>query len=475
MTPDEIRKNIVINLLALRRPPTPMPECADVILSVIRSAKPYPDANNYWLDVAGSSYPTGQSATPVQFVRAFKDYFAFGPHGVFPPKFWDPTAWPEDNQVDERLRDCADAKEPAPPIPLAAGSAPAPRPPIYGTNAFACCLCGGCVTLRGDRHITKPLAAAIANSTATDFFGMGQPAQGEPTPFLPRLFTADVLWLFYMERMGLFQILGALLDDYATTGALPIANDSLAAFVLETMVRQMKTGAASMQRERVAAYRRALGWTTSTGRALGVESTTNTALSQQFHRLIQSALGYYDARRLAKAINATATGAVSVATQTSIAETVNLVRPSLRSMDYGRVHQDTLSGIVWAVGAMGLIHELRDDIGIPKDYVDPHQLIPAAYDLLVAKRPSAATDANRWNSHHTAATYGRRLLLDLQGLAATGSIPQSTITDWLDLPETEEAFENYRTAHRNLTGIDLGAATTRVGEPGSTLAVPQEA
>jgi hypothetical protein len=134
-----------------------------------------------------------------------------------------------------------------------------------------------------------------------------------------------------------------------------------------------------------------------------------------------------------------------------------------------------LSGIVWAVGAMGLIHELRDDIGIPKDYVDPHQLIPAAYDLLVAKRPAAATDANRWNSHHTAATYGRRLLLDLQGLAATGSIPQSTITDWLDLPETEEAFENYRTAHRNLTGIDLGAATTRVGEPGSTLAVPQEA
>lgn len=475
MTPEELRKSIMMNLLGVQRPPTPMPECADVILSVIRSAKPYPGGSNYWPDLAEARYPTGQSATPVQFVRAFKDYFAFDAHGVFPPHFWNPKEWPEDNEVDERLQKCAGAKEPDQIIPLAADSAPQVQsPPIHGTNAFACCLCGGCVTLRGDRHIPKPLAAAIAKSTVSDFFGPGQ-AKGEPPPFLPRLFTADVLWLFYMERMGLFQILGALLDDYATTGALPIANNSLAAFVLETMVRQMKTGASSMQRERVTAYRRALGWTTSTGRALGVESATNTALSQQFHRLIQSALGYYDARRLAKAINVLASGTVSVATQTSIAETVNLVRPSLRSMDYGRVHQDTLSGIVWAVGAMGLIHELRDDIGIPKDYIDPHQLIPAAYDLLVAKRPAAATDANRWNSHHAAATYGRRLLLDLQGLAPIGSVPQATITAWLDLPETEEAFENYRTAHRNLTGIDLGAATTRVGEPGATLAVPQEA
>src|SRR5262249_25565292 len=105
MTPDELRKFIAINLLTLQRPPTPMPECAEVLLSVIHDTTPYfrgfEDAP-YWSDLAGSSSPTASTATPAQFVRAFKDYFAFDKHNVFPPWYWDFKTRPE-NRLDDPL------------------------------------------------------------------------------------------------------------------------------------------------------------------------------------------------------------------------------------------------------------------------------------------------------------------------------------------------------------------------------------
>src|SRR5262245_910342 len=470
-----VRNAIASNLYATERPPTQLPECSDVILALIRHTEKEPDWQPAELWVPGGKgwvllevrrqIEASQTRTPPKFIRAFRDYFAFAKHQVFPGKFWDNA----ENGVDPDLADCAKI-----PRSIVGPAPPPPPPPRTVEQPFSCCVDCSCATLRGDRHLSAELVGS--NRTPPDANFPAIPLLGDNPPFLTRLFTGDALWLYYMERMGLFQILGGLMDDYATGGTLPIANNSLAAFVLETMVRHLKTGSSSMQRERITAYRRALGWTTEAGRVLAVTSSTNTAFSQQFHRLIQSVLGYYDAKRIAVAINRTGQGGASVATETSITETVNLLRQSFRAMEYGRVHQDTLGGIVWAVGTLGLIYEMRDDIGIPKDYMQPEQLIPAAYDMLVLKRATVATDTNRYLTHATAATAGRRIVLDVQGLAAGGSSASpADVRTWLEMEETERAFEDYRTAHRNLTGVDLGAPSTRVGEPGATLAVPQEA
>jgi hypothetical protein len=463
-----VRNAIASNLYATDRPPTQLPECSDVILALIRHTDkdpdpPWPVTFDFWKPQgpgwkemeARRQAEASQTRTPPKFVRAFRDYFTFVDHRVFRPEFWKVG----DNELNPDLMKYAFKDQ--------VTGRPSDKDP------FGCCVDCSVVTLRGDRHLSVELVGSNMTLPA-DFPAIA--LSGEKPPFLTRLFTGDALWLYYMERMGLFQILGGLMDDYATGGALPIANNSLAAFVLETMVRHLKTGSSSMQRERITAYRRALGWTTEAGRVLSVTSSTNTAFSQQFHRLIQSVLGYYDAKRIAVAINRTGQGGASVATETSITETVNLLRQSFRAMEYGRVHQDTLGGIVWAVGTLGLIYEMRDDIGIPKDYMQPEQLIPAAYDMLVLKRATVATDTNRYLTHATAATAGRRIVLDVQGIAAGGSSASpADVRTWLEMEETERAFEDYRTAHRNLTGVDLGAPSTRVGEPGATLAVPQEA
>ena len=62
-----------------------------------------------------------------------------------------------------------------------------------------------CVTLEGIRNLSR--------ATLDD------PARVPVR--IRRLFIGDVVWLFYFERMGIFKILGAILDDYATKGKHP--------------------------------------------------------------------------------------------------------------------------------------------------------------------------------------------------------------------------------------------------------------
>lgn len=62
------------------------------------------------------------------------------------------------------------------------------------------CLPPSCVALRGNRR------------GATD---------------LERLLLGDLVWLFFFERMGIFKILGVILDDLATRGGFPISNGAI--------------------------------------------------------------------------------------------------------------------------------------------------------------------------------------------------------------------------------------------------------
>lgn len=255
--------------------------------------------------------------------------------------------------------------------------------------------------------------------------------------------------------MGLFSILGAILDDYATRGKYPIPSDSIDSLILEAMVRQVKSGVSSSVRDRDSSYRRCLGWTLEPGRKLGSPATVNADFNTHFHKVIRLALEYYKDVRLADTIRGDqANNRVSMATLTSIKDTLVLLRQSLDPFTYGRNDANTLSGIVWVIAALGMLRNLVPHLGIPTNFKDPDKFVPAAYELLVLGRSPTAAESQRFTAHLDAARYGRRILLDLE-VIDPGNLAE--LETWLAV--AEDSLEGYRTAYRSLTGIDLGVGS----------------
>jgi hypothetical protein len=391
------------------------PPCSDVLLALINTQTP----------------PPPQQKDDI--TKFFEEYFTFGDHStiVLP----DGTAL---NQVlDQGLLNCLS------PIIITArdGSSP-PWPSPW-------CLPPSCVTLRGNRRLQGP---AIVSGPLS----------------VKRLFLADVVWLFFFERMGVFKILGVILDDFATRGGFPISNGSLqqdlrddvTALVLEAMCRQTKAGLSSTVRDRDATYRRALGWTSDVGRPLNVPAQVNKGTNQLFHKFLQAAISFNTAKRLAVAIRGTTTpaSAASLATLVDISDTLTQLKQRFETFHYGRSYYNTLSGIVWAVAGLTVLRELRTTLGIPAAYDQPHEFIPAAYDLLVLKRPPTQTETNRYEGHKDCAEFGRNLLLDIEVLNETDTGPNGELERWL--AQVEGDVEGYRKAYRDLTGVDLGAEGT---------------
>jgi hypothetical protein len=380
----------------------PFPPCADTLLGLIRT--------------------TGVAASAKDEVtRDFDDYFRFGA----PPPLLDNTVLKA--ELDGELFNCL----------TRAG----------GTWPSVGCQPHSCVRLSGQRD----------RGINTD-----------PETSIVRLFIADLIWLYFYERMGIFQILGVILDDFACRGQLPISNgsleagprDDLAALVLETMVRQTKTGSSSTVRDRACSYRRVLGWTTDAARKLEIESQVSTGFSTLFHKFIYHALEFYRDRRLAVAIRGSAAPAPpSVATLITIGETIRVLKKQFETFDYGRNYENALSGIVWTIAGMSVIREIRTTLGIPPAFDRPHEYIPAAYDLLVLKRPVTTTESNRYSLHRDCAVNGRDIVLDLEALkdeAADFTAEGRELERWLN--QAESRIEGYRTAYLNLTGTDLGKA-----------------
>lgn len=416
-----IIQTIQNNLEAVPPVPALMPHCADVLLSLV-----------------GLNVPAGAAveARP-DSLRMFDGYFKFTHQPVFPPKLFDFRQPP--NQLHPDLAACLQCG----PGPITAagggaGSGAKQAAAAASTSHYEQCYppksCrpNPCLALMGSRH-----------------------SRSHDRQTLQRLFMADAVWLFYMERMGTFQILGAILDDYATRGKLPISSHSLTAFVLEEMIDCIKSGYSSTRNARMTAYLRAPGWSLPDVRDRP-DAAVNSSFSQLLHKLIPAALSFYRDKRLAVAIQGANAGTPSMATITEIGETMKLLKLAFAPFDYGRVYSDVLSGIVWTIATHAVVDELRDDIGIPRDFTRPDQFIPAAYDMLVAKQPIAASEVNRYTTHKTLADQGRRMLLDVQGLPT--DLTPTMLTQWLSEPDTEAMFEAYRAAYRNITGTDLGAA-----------------
>jgi hypothetical protein len=393
------------------------PPCADTLLGLVRTAD-------------------GDDVT-----KDFADYFTFARHLTF-GQFANASGGTEElatqlgATLDPALTNCGQ------PNPQVAH--------IHGSSwPGDCCLCSPCVTLDGTR-----------NTDGT-------------RPGIKRLFIADLVWLFYMERLGLFQVLGAILDAFAYSGRLPISNgvgnaasvrDDVTALILEVMVRQTRTGLSSTVRDRVAAYRTCLGWTSEGGRKLGMDTQVNSAFTTLFHKFIYHALEFYKDRRLAVAIQGTAAGTSppSAATLITLSDTIEVLKNRFEVFDYGRNVSTTLGGLVWAIAAMTIIRELRTTLGIPEAFNEPHEYIPAAYDLLVLKRPVTHGDANRYLIHRECARSGRDILLDMEVIAHKDRGTGGDLEKWVT--QIESKVEAYRTAYRNMTGVDIGASSTPVIE-----------
>lgn len=315
-----------------------------------------------------------------------------------------------------------------------------------------CCFCSPCITLDGNRNaLTAPPPDDI---------------------HIRRLFIGDLFGLFYYDRMGIYQILGAILDAYANNGRLPISNgsldtgvnDDIIAVILEAMVRQTKMGMSSTVRDRASSYQTALGWVPDIARKFKLDTQVNTGFNTLFHKFIFNALEFYKDKRLAFAIQGTAAGVArpSVATLTTISDTIEVLKKRFEAFDYGRNYYNTLSGIVWMIAGMSVIRELRTTLGIPPAYNEPHEFIPAAYDLLVLKRPVTSGETNRYIVHRECARNGRDILLDLEVINHQDKNKDGELELWLD--QIESKIEAYRTAYRSLTGVDLGASANSLVE-----------
>ena len=369
--------------------------------------------------------------------KAFDEYFAFGGgrHVIIEGDL--------STVLDQNLLNCADV-QPIDVITLRSNTEGKSGAVIGNTNFVGdCCLCSPCIRIDGTRN------------------------GGDPgtSPGIQRLFIGDLLWLFYFERMGIFQILGAVLDAFAHNGRIPISNGSLfldmrddvAALVLEVMVRQTKTGLASSVRDRGSAYQTALGWTSSPAKKLSLDTSINSGFNTLFHKFIFHSLEFYKDVRLANAIQAAANpGRPSVATKTTISNTIEILRKRFENFDYGRNYYNALSGIVWTLAGMSIIRELRTSLGIPPTFNDPHEYIPAAYDLLVLKRPVTSGEANRYIVNKDCAVSGRDILLDMEVINHKDVGEGGELEAWLF--QIEGKVEAYRTAYRTLTGVDLGSS-----------------
>lgn len=270
-----------------------------------------------------------------------------------------------------------------------------------------------------------------------------------------------VLWLYYYERMGIFRIAAALMDDYNYRGKYTISgsrkNDKGEEIVYSTLMDKLCTlyrlGISSNLKDRTSTYQRVLGVDLSG--ASSVESNRNVGFMQLFNRLIDYMLEYYRTKQLAQAIQSQQPGNIqarsSVATQTSIRDTITSLKQQFEQLQYGRNQINTFFGIATVHITICLLNMLKAEIGIPMQYEKPEEFIPAAYDILVARQPKSVYDTNRYLLYDNCASYGYRLLTDIETAKITDfrTVASGSVLDlWLN--DVEGIVEGYRNAYASL-------------------------
>jgi len=267
-----------------------------------------------------------------------------------------------------------------------------------------------------------------------------------------------VYWLYNYERMGIFKILGVLLDDYNYKGQYTISGNRIDnkgltnpySTLIDLISTLNRLGISSNLRDRISTYQRVLGITI--GNNLGIESERNIGLMQTFATLNNYMLQYYADKRLATAIQTGGTSRSSVATQTSIKDTLTLFQQQLEPFQYGRNQINTFLGIATVHATLCLLYMLRKEIGIPDQYEAPDEFVQAAYEILVLKRTAMINEKNRFVLYDNCASYGYRLFTDFELLNVDefdiSSDTNSTFNQFLD--DSESKVEGLRNALASL-------------------------
>ncbi|HSF51035.1 MAG TPA: hypothetical protein VLA74_09780 [Nitrososphaeraceae archaeon] len=321
-----------------------------------------------------------------------------------------------------------------------------------------CCIPCGCMFLWGNRRLKSFLYEAVDNGSQNPI-----PANYniDTDNRLNKLFVGDTMWLYFFERMGIFKIIGGILDDYANNGKYPIPSNDFTSLIIEMMIREIKKGTASTIKDRAYTYARTLGWklTTQVTEIDRDKVMVNNGFTKLFHKFITSALYFYKEKRLAEAIKGVQVTPPSTATVITIQDTISLLKNSLESFRQGRNYYNTLNGIIWVIAGLDLIYRTRDNFGIPLSYQSLEQLIPAAYNIIVEKKSINSADPNRYKLHYECAQDARDVLIDIDALPYQE--PQAVFSFsnfdqlrlWLNI--IEPRIEGYRGAYMALTGIDL--------------------
>lgn len=273
-----------------------------------------------------------------------------------------------------------------------------------------------------------------------------------------------VYWLYNYERMGVFKILGVLLDDYNYKGQYTISgnridNKGLAnrySVLMDLISTLHRVGISSNLRDRVSTYQRVLGMTIDNN--LSIESERNIGLMPTFATLNTYMLQYYADKRLATAIQTGGISRSSVATQTSIKDTLTLFQQQLEPFQYGRNQINTFLGIATVHATLCLLYMLRKEIGIPDQYEAADEFVQSAYEILVLKRTAMINEKNRFVLYDNCASYGYQLFTDFEMLNVAelniSSDPNSTFNRFLD--DSESKVEGLKNALGSLPEGGVG-------------------
>lgn len=269
----------------------------------------------------------------------------------------------------------------------------------------------------------------------------------------------SVIWLYFYERMGIFKILSALLDDYNYRGKYTISSNPYNSGVgfnndyrslIEHISLLYRMGLSSNVRDRICLYQKVLG--VSIESSLEVTSERNEGFMTTYSESIDYMLEYYNARQLATAIQGAATIQngirTNVATTTRIGDKLRIFQQQFEPFEYGRNQINTFIGIATVYATICLIRLIKNEVGVPTQYDSPHEFIPAIYDILVLKRPVTPSQVNRFTIYDNCASYGYRLLTDIECTDITKLKPSpvdAVFNDWLN--DVEGIVEGYRNAY----------------------------
>jgi hypothetical protein len=314
---------------------------------------------------------------------------------------------------------------------------------------MSCALPCSCITLSGNRRIK-----VFCKDSPPDPIPPGSP--WETTGVFDRIKTlhsADVIWLFFMDKMGLFEMLGALQRDFAEEGKFAMDSGEIYGLIMQELIKRTENGDSSRVKQRTIAYLRSIGMQRHRDEQINLPEG-RIQVNSDFLRLnivlLSSLCSLYREQRVTTTIVGVATQTLhpSSAAYAGITKTLQLLQLSMTPFNYGSNYSDVLKGIVWALVSLYVLRATRDKV-VPGGFEKFEQLIPAAYSVLV--KPSQTPESNRWVIYESIARIWRNFTF------TASAVKTDSIQDVKDFTKiVEHDVEAIRDLVLKVTGkIDL--------------------